>query len=157
MVIAEGDAGQYEALLPKKSWSDLVIDPSKEKVDVSLTRLKSTFPGSTGVDAAILLSGRPKSLECCIGILALNDTLVTCPKPVESPSWLLNAVVSKNLTIVAAGFPHRDEVQGMLDLVDQKDFHLPRKVYTCESANQFFEDHHDDPHFWHKKRVFPID
>ncbi|PVF93935.1 GroES-like protein [Serendipita vermifera] len=125
--------------LPEKLRPDLVINSNDEK-DVALEKIRNTFPGATGLNAAVVCTDSVPGYKYAASIMAKHGTVVVVGLPLELPlsySMFLN----QDLTFVGGYLGDKSELQETVDIAVREGIHVELKEYKLEDVSKMIDDY----------------
>ncbi|RDL30996.1 alcohol dehydrogenase [Venustampulla echinocandica] len=123
---------------------DLVLDP-RDGPEHALSKILETFPGRTGVDAAVVSTDASEAFKFSTDILEKHGVLVVVGQPKEPIKFHWRVFVTQDISIVAGGLSQPDVMEEMMDLVVKEKIRSTVKVYMLEDVTQLVHDFHN-PH-----------
>jgi alcohol dehydrogenase, propanol-preferring len=129
--------------LPPRSQPDLILNPLKYSVETALSKIASTFPGATGVAAALTATDALPAFEYSKSIIEKHGTLVFIGQPKEPVPFHYSSFISGDLTIRAGSLGQASVVQEMVDLVQKEGIEVHKQVYGLEDMERLMRDYHE--------------
>lgn len=123
---------------------DLVLDATAG-AEHALSKILKAFPGSTGVDAAIVSADTSEAFKFSTDILAKHGVLVVVGQSKEPIKFDWRVFVTQDISIVAGGLGQPDMMEEMMNLVVNEKIHSTLKVYMLDDLTKLVRDFHD-PH-----------
>lgn len=128
--------------LPERLSPDLFLNPTLDDRETALKKIAETFPGATGIDAALVATDAVPAFAWAKSVMAKHGTLVFIGQPAENVPFHYTDFVAMDLTIVAGCLGQPRVVQEMVDLVVREGILVHTTRYKPDEIAKLVEDYH---------------